>query len=289
MRLDCEKVLNFPAKETDTTYTERDTILYALGICFGFEPMDERQLRFIYERDLVAFPTIAMAIGHPGQWLNNAGVDPSRTVHAQKRMEVLAPMPVAGTVHSRSIVTGVDDKGPGRGALIHTQRDIWDKKTGQHLSRQVNTIMARGQGGFDGPRTPARTPHKIPDREPDLVCDLPIMPQQALIYRLSGDPHPLHVDPAFARRSGFTHTVLHGLATMAISTHAVVRSCCEYDPSGVQAVECRFTRPVFPGDLIRTEIWCDGPCISFRGRVVARDEIVVDHGLVVLSATEHFK
>jgi len=124
MAIDCDKLLNHPAKEEDVAYGQRDTMLYALGICLGFEPMDDRQLRFIYERDLVTFPTIAMAIGHPGWWLGAAGLESSRTVHAQKRMEVLAPMPVAGTVHTRSFVTGVDDKGPGRGALVHTQRDI---------------------------------------------------------------------------------------------------------------------------------------------------------------------
>ena len=284
MAIDLDRLLNHPAKEEDTTYTARDTILYALGICLGFEPMDERQLRYVYERDLVAFPTLAMAVGHPGWWLGDAGLDPAMTVHAQKRMEVLAPMPAAGKLHSRSIVTGADDKGPGKGVLVHTQRDIWDTRTGQHVSRQINTIMARGQGGFSGPKVPPRPPHAVPDRAADLVCDLPTVAQQALIFRLSGDHHPLHVDPVFVRGSGFAHTILHGLATMAISTHAIVRACCDYDATVVRAVECRFTRPVFPGDLIRTEIWRDGTQLSFRARVPAREEIVIDHGLLELNA-----
>lgn len=286
MAIDLDKLLNFPAKEEDITYSKRDTILYALGICIGFEPMDERQLRYVYERDLIAFPTIAMAVGHPGWWLGDAGLEASRTVHAQKRMEVLAPMPAEGTVHTRSIVTGAEDKGPGKGMLVHTQRDIWDKRSGQHLSRQINTIMARGMGGIGGPKTPARTPHIVPERAPDLHCDLPTIPQQALLFRLNGDKHPIHVDPEFVRNSGFPHTILHGLATMAICAHAIVRSCCDYDASAIKGLECRFTKPVFPGDVIRTEIWRDGAQISFRARVSSRDEVVVEHGLFELDPAQ---
>jgi len=283
MAIDYERLVNFPPKEEDITYTARDAILYAIGAGYGFDPADERQLPFIYERDLVATPTLAMAIGHPGWWLGEAGLEPGRVVHAEKRMEVLAPMPAAGMVHSRSIVTGVADKGPGKGALIHTQRDLWDKKTGAHLSRQVNTIMARGQGGFGGPNPPGKIPHAIPGRAPDRHCDLPTVPQQALIFRLSGDHHPVHVDPAFARANGFPGTILHGLATMAIATHAVLRAVCNYDAARIKAVQCRFTKPVAPGDLIRTEIWTDGAAISFRARVPAREAIVIDHGLVELA------
>lgn len=283
MAIDYDKLKNYPPKEEDITYTTRDTILYAIGAGLGFDPSDERMLPFVYERALVALPTIAMAIGHPGWWLGAAGLEPGRVVHASKRMEVLAPMPIAGTVHTRSIVTGVDDKGPGKGALVHTQRDIWDKKTGVHISRQINTIMARGQGGFGGANTPALAPHTIPQRKPDLACALPTIPQQALIFRLMGDVHPVHVDPVFARANGFTGTILHGLATMAIATHAVLRSVCDYDTTRIKAVQCRFTKPVTPGDLIQTEMWKDGKTISFRSSVAARAAVVIDHGLVELN------
>jgi acyl dehydratase len=280
MHIDYDRLLRLPPKEEDVTYTARDTILYHLGIGFGFEPMDKRQLPFTYETQLRAFPTIAMAIGHPGFWLQPAGLDPRRIVHAEKRMEVIAPMPAEGTVHTRSVVTGATDKGPGKSALIHTQRDIWDKKTGAHLSRQINTMMARGQGGFGGPAQAPSAPHEIPDRPPDESSELPTVPQQALIFRLSGDRHPLHVDPDFVRLAGFDHTILHGLANMAIATHAVVRKVFDYDETRIRTVQCRFTKPVFPGDVIATDIWRDAGGISFRSRVKKRDVVVVDHGLI---------
>ena len=280
--IDFERLSHFPPREEDVSYTARDTILYALGIGLGFEPVDERQLRFVYERSLVAFPTIAMAIGHPGWWLGAAGLDPERVVHAAKRMEVLSPMPPAGTVHTRSVVTGVVDKGPGKAALIHTMRDIWDKPTGRHLSRQLNTIMARGQGGFGGPNSPAPAPLAMPARAPDIIGDIPTLPQQALLFRLSGDLHPVHVDPAFARRSGFQRPVLHGLATMAIAAHLVLREVCAYDVARVTAVECRFMKPVFPGDVISTEMWIEDAQVLFQCRVRGRDEVVLGSGLLEL-------
>jgi acyl dehydratase len=282
--IDYQKLINHPPKEEEITYTERDTMLYALGVGLGFDPIDPRQLPFIYERDLLALPTIAMAIGHPGWWLGAAGLIPEQTVHAEKRMEVLAPMPTAGTVVTKSSVTGATDKGRGRGALIHTERNMWDKKTGKHLSRQINTMMSRGQGGFGGPTEMPRQPHRVPDRLSDAEVDLPTMPQQALIFRLSGDRHMLHVDPEAARRGGFTRPILHGLANMAIATHAVLRSECNYDVSKIKAVQCRFTSPVFPGDTITTKIWRDGSHLSFRAAAKERGLVVVDNGLVEIAA-----
>jgi len=283
MAIDYDRLMAYPPKEQEITYTKRDTMLYALGVGLGFDPLDEGQLRYVYEKDLVALPTIAMAIGHPGWWLGDAGLESGKVVHGEKRMEVIAPMPVEGTVVTKSIVTGATDKGAGKGALIHTQRDIWNKKTGAHLSRQINTMFARGQGGFGGHVGPTKPVHAIPDRAPEQRIDIPTLPQQALLYRLSGDYHPLHADPRFAKANGFPRPILHGLANMAIATHAVLRAVCAYDSGKIKAVECRFTSPVFPGDEILTEIWQDGKAVSFRCQVPARKVTTVDHGLVELA------
>jgi acyl dehydratase len=120
--------------------------------------------------------------------------------------------------------------------------------------------------------------HAIPERAPDAVCDLPTRPETALIYRLSGDPNPLHVDPAVAKAAGFPRPILHGLATFGIAGHAILKRLCDYDPARLSAIAGRFSAPVFPGETIRTEMWRDGTVVSFRARVLERDVIALNNG-----------
>ncbi|MDO8878894.1 MAG: MaoC family dehydratase, partial [Pseudolabrys sp.] len=129
-------------------------------------------------------------------------------------------------------------------------------------------------------------PHTLPARAPDLICDLPTRPEMALIYRLSGDVNPLHADPDFARSAGFPRPILHGLATMGVAGHALLRTICGYDPARLTAMSVRFSAPVFPGETIRTEIWQDkskdsdkvGGVVGFRCRVMERDVVAINNG-----------
>jgi acyl dehydratase len=125
--------------------------------------------------------------------------------------------------------------------------------------------------------------HPLPERAPDAVCDLPTLPQQALIYRLSGDDNPLHADPAVARAAGFERPILHGLCTLGIAGHALLKVCCGYDPTRLKSLSLRFSAPVFPGETIRTEMWRDGARISFRAKVAERDIVVLNNGLLELA------
>jgi acyl dehydratase len=118
----------------------------------------------------------------------------------------------------------------------------------------------------------------MPERAPDLICDLPTRPEAAIIYRLSGDLNPLHVDPAMAKAAGYKRPILQGLATFGVSGHALLRTLCNYDPSRLRSMSCRFKAPVFPGDTIRTEIWRDGSIITFRARALERDILVINNG-----------
>jgi len=294
MAINYDLLQNYPPKEEDVVYDSRDTMLYALAIGLGFDPTDRRQLPFVYERDLVAFPTMAMALGHPGWWLGSAGLDASSTVHASKKIEILGTLPIEGKLHTRSVVTGVTDKGVGKHALVHTQRDLWDSATGHHLSRQINTIIARGQGGFGGPNPVSAPPVSMPSREPDAICSLPTISQQALFYRLCGDRHPLHVDPELALAGGFSRPILHGLASMGIAAHAVIRTACDYQINQVKTIECRFTNPVYPGDALHVRMWYDEPEVLFQVSVLERAEIVIDQGRLELrdhptSSARHLK
>ena len=283
MAINYDRLMHWPFAPVEQTYTEKETLLYALGVGFGADPLDEGQLRFVFEeRDFVAVPTMAAVLGTPGFWLRDpaTGVDWRQVLHGEQRIELHRPLPVAGTVLAQTRVTQIIDKGTGRGALIYTEREIRDSHTGARLATLSATTVARGEGGFGGPRTAQPPPHTLPKREPDAVCELPTAPQAALVYRLSGDPNPLHADPAVARTAGFDAPILHGLCTLGIAGHAVLRTYCDYDPARFRSMALRFSGPVYPGDSIRTDMWRDGNVVSFRACSPARNVTVLDNGRV---------
>ena len=262
--------------EVEHAYGPRDSILYALGAGYGADPLDTEQLRFVYEANLKAAPTMATVLAHPGVWYSNIGLDYLKVVHASERIELFAPLPPAGVLVARNRVLDFIDRGHRKGGFLVSQRDITDKATGVKLATVTQTAYCRADGGRGGTSTVSPVPHPIPQRAPDAVCELPTTPQTALIYRLSGDPNPLHVDPAVAALAGFARPILHGLATYGVVGHALLRTLCGYDTARLRAMDCRFTAPVMPGDTIRTEMWQDGETVSFRALVGSK--AVVDNG-----------
>lgn len=275
-----DHLMNYPVPVTEQSYTERDTMLYALGLGFGHDPVDEAQLPFVYEKGLKAVPTMGVVLAWPGLWLASpdTGIDYGKVVHGEQSLRLHRPIPPSGTVIGRSRVAAIIDKGEGRGALVRVEREVSDKATGDLLATVAQVNFCRADGGFGGPGGPQPAPHALPERAPDIVCDLPSVPQAALIYRLSGDRNPLHADPASAVRSGFPRPILHGLATYGIAGHAVLKHVCGYDPARLRSFDCRFTAPVFPGETFRTEIWVDGDVASFRTRSLERDVVAISNG-----------
>ena len=141
------------------------------------------------------------------------------------------------------------------------------------------TVVLRGDGGFGGAAGPVRPVHPAPTGTPDLAVDLPTRPEQALLYRLNGDDNPLHSDPAAAAAAGFPRPILHGLCTLGVVGHALLRGLAGYDASRVRSLALRFSAPVFPGETVRTEMWRSG---AFRARVLERDAVVVNNGYVAV-------
>lgn len=280
MALDYDRLRNWELADVEHAYGRTDTILYALGVGLGADPLDARQLRFVYEEDLLALPTMAVVLGAPGFWLKeqDTGVDWVRVLHGEQGLVLHRPLPPEGTAIGRTRVTGILDKGADKGALIYSEKVLIDKASGETVATTTSTTFARGDGGFGGPTGPSPRPHPIPERAPDLACDLPTVPQAALIYRLSGDRNPLHADPEVARAAGFKAPILHGLCTLGAAGHALLKSCCDYDPARFRSLKLRFSAPVYPGETIRTEMWRDGAIVSFRSRVVERDVVVLDNG-----------
>jgi acyl dehydratase len=284
MPIDYEKLRNWQVPEVRQRLTQRDTMLYALGLGLGADPMDRDQLRFVYERDLAALPTMAVVLCQPIGWTADpeTGIDRTGVVHGEQGFTIHRRLPVEGELRSTTRVVEVVDKGAGKGALILTETRVYGDGEAAPLATLASTTFARRDGGFGGPSRSPHEPHRLPERDPDLVDDWPVIPQLALIYRLSGDYNPLHADPDYAARAGFRQPILHGRATFGIAGIALLRRVCGWDPARLVSMQARFSSPVYPGDTIRTAIWLDGTQVSFRCTVPARGVTVLDHGRAVL-------
>ncbi len=284
--IDYRELVGRTVDERTSTYRVEDTILYALSTGLGDDPLDSRQLRYVYEEGLVALPCMSLVLGYPGFWLKNPAyqVDWPKVLHAEEHFEIHQPLPVAGTITGKTVVTNIADRGADRGAFIHSTKEVRNKANGVLIATVRSTTVARGDGGFGGPGGPRTAPVELPQREPDLACDLPTLPQQALLYRLCGDFNPLHADPAVARKGGFDRPILHGRCTMAVAQHALIRACCDYDATRLRSMRVRFTAPFFPGETLRTRIWREGSQAFFDAVSVERGVTVLGNGLADIAA-----
>jgi len=280
MPLDYKKLLALKFPAVEQSYGPKDCMLYALGLGLGQDPVNADELAFVWEKNLKVLPTFALMQGYSPYWLRDAdlGVTWTKVVHGEQGLVLHQQVAPQGTVIGRTRIVDVVDKGAGKGALVYSERQVSDKATGCLLATLTQTTFCRGDGGFGGPRRETPPPHALPERAPDFTVDLPTRPEMALIYRLSGDVNPLHVDPDFAKAGGFPRPILHGLATFGVAGHALLKTVCGYDPARLTAMAGRFSAPVFPGETIHTEIWRDGGVVSFRARVAERDVIAINNG-----------
>jgi acyl dehydratase len=287
--LDYRKARDWQSGDVRHAYTPKDTMLYALGLGLGADPLDEKQLRFVYEKELAALPTMAAVLASPGFWMRERkeiGIDFMKLVHGEQAVRLHAPLPPAGTVVGRTRVTRVVDKGEGKGAILHVEKELADGE-GRALATVESVYFLRGGGGFsaaDGRHDePAPAAPATPESAPEHVLDLPTRADQALLYRLSGDLNPLHAEPAFAARAGFARPILHGLATWGIAGRGLLAAHADFDPTRLRAMRARLSAPVYPGETLRLESWRSGREVAFRARVVERDVLVLTHGRAELA------
>jgi len=286
MAIDPEALLALELPEVEQTYTERDTILYALGCGLGLDPTDPGQLRYLYERSLEALPTMVTILAHPGFWMRDldTGIDWLKVVQGEQGVRLHRPLPPRRTVVAQHRITGVIDKGEGRGAVLLWSRELYDKASGDHLATAEQVTFCRGDGGFGGPSAPQPRPHAIPERPPDESRILETSPQAALIYRLCGDLNPIHADPEAARAAGFDRPILHGLATFGRAAHALIVSDAAGGGGRLEGIRARFTAPVFPGETLRADIWREDGGLGFRLSVVGRGAVAIDNGFAAFAA-----
>ncbi|MGI6855125.1 MaoC/PaaZ C-terminal domain-containing protein [Mesorhizobium sp. 1B3] len=283
MTIDYQALKNRKFEPIEQSYDVKDTMLYALGVCCGDDPTDRRDLRFVYEEELQALPTMATVLCAPGFWLNQAdtGVNWKQVLHGEQFLTVHRPLAPSGRLIGRQWIEEIVDKGEGRGALIYVRRELSDADTEELVCTVGLSSFARADGGFGGPERSAKPFHKLPERASDLVCDLPTWNHSSLLYRLNGDFNPIHADPAAAASAGFDRPILHGLCTYGVAGHALVRSLCDNDATRLREMNVRFSAPVLPGETIRTEIWREGDgTAGFRSIALERDTVILNNGLV---------
>lgn len=285
MTFDYARIKQWPIAETVHSYTARDTILYALGVGVATtNPVPDDNLCFVFEQGLKALPTLPAILGDGPNWMADSatGIDINKVLHGEQFLTLHQPMPTSGTVVGRTRIEEIYDKGADKGAVIYLIRTLHDQGSGTLLATVGYTVFLRGNGGFGGTSEGAPKPHALPtDRAPDLCLDLITRPEQGIIYRLSGDANPLHIDPQVARQGGFDRPILHGLCSYGIAGRAVLKLLCDNDPARLQRLDLRFSTPVFPGETLRTEVWRERPGrAGFRVKVVERDVVVLNNGLV---------
>lgn len=288
--IDYEKTKAWRSGPVRHAYTSRDTILYALGVGFGADPLDANELRYVYEKELSAVPTMAAVLASPGFWMRERkelGIDFLKLVHGEQVVTVHSPLPAAGTVIGDSRVTRIVDKGEGKGAVMHVEKTLTDEADGRLLATVEQVLFLRGDGGFSkngGGDESAPPAPAVPEGEPDARIELPTRADAALLYRLSGDINPLHVDPAVAAKAGFDKPILHGLATYGNACRGILARYCGNDASRLKSIRARLTSPVFPGETLVLECWrADGNEIAFRASVKERGQQVLANGRAVIA------
>ena len=284
MAINYESLMAIRLQDIPISYTERDAMLYALGIGLGQDPAEPREIAYVYERHgpstLPSFASMLL----PDDLLADAGCNVDKMLHRTQSIELFRPLPGAGEFLLNQKIASLYDHGAKRGAEVEIESEMRRRSDDVVVCVLSSRMILRADGGFDGPSPGVRSRHKLPNRDPDMICELPTRPNQALLFRLSGDYNALHVDADFARETGFDAPILHGRCTYGIACHAILKTVCEYDFTLIRAFDVRFSSPVFPGDVITTEIWQDGDIVSFRCRVEARNATVINNGRCQLAA-----
>ncbi|KAG0309934.1 hypothetical protein BGZ98_000022 [Dissophora globulifera] len=299
-KVDLSKAVGFKAPPLKVVYNSRDLLLYSLSI-----GVHSDELHFLYENhpEFAAFPTyplvlsfkrdnVSVSVYDTAGYQNIPGIPDfnyDSLVHGEQSLEIHRPLPVeGGSFELLGEVTGVFDKGSGM--LIRRSMQLVRPGDNKPFVTMKASAFIIGAGGFGGPKETAKPPSFAPpkDRAPDHAVEDKITEDQAILYRLSGDYNPLHIDPAIAPRLGFKKPILHGLCTYGHAAHVIVKSYAGSDPNALKSITGKFTSPVYPGDTLVTKMWTvpseskDQTTVIYQTSVKETGKIVINAGCVVL-------
>ena len=278
MPINYDEIMSLKSENIEISYTDKDSILYGLGVGLGNDPMNMDELKYVYENGQIALPSMATNFQYHSSLLMSANLNFIMVVHGEQKLSIINPIPVSGEFVADMKVINCFDKGASKGAIVEVETTVKLKSDGTEICKLISTTFARGDGGFCGPESP---PQKVyePEGTPDIVDEITTKPDQALIFRLSGDYNPLHSDPNFAKAAGFPKPILHGLCTYGVACRSIVKTACDKDVKKLKSFNCRFSSPVFPGETIVTEMWKNGNVINFQSKVKERDKIILKNGV----------
>lgn len=288
--IDLDAAASQPPVEFEAAYNERDLALYALGVGAGANPLGPNELTFLNEGsgEFQALPTYAaipaanamLQMAKEGRSLPGLNVGFDRILHGEQYVELRRPLPISAKLKHKIKLRDAYDKGEHAIAVVEVRS--FDE-SGQEIAYNEMTSFLRGCGGWGGERGPSGEINVPPAREPDAVIEEKTSESQALLYRLSGDWNPLHVDPAFAKAFGFDRPILHGLCTFGYAGRHVLKAFGSGDPRRFRNIKVRFTGVVFPGETLVTRMWKESDKrVVFETSVKERDKLVIKNAAVEL-------
>jgi acyl dehydratase len=282
MPIDVDVALGAEFGTVEFDWTATDVQLYNLALGAGADPTDSRELSYVIDHKPQVLPTFGCVaasfhqIEPPTVSWPGVQIDLAKILHASERVSVPAPLPASGSARASSRIVDIWDKGKAAVVVLETSVTGDD---GALLWTQHRSIFARGEGGFGGSRGPSQS-DSAPERAPDVEVAIPVLPQQALLYRLCGDRNPLHSDPEFAAAAGFPRPILHGLCSYGMTCKAVVDAVLDSDVSSVGSFGARFAGVAYPGETLNAGIWKED------GRLLARVVAPERDNAVVLASVE---
>jgi acyl dehydratase len=281
--IDPSKALGAPIQGGSFRWDRDRVILYHLGIGAGDPPTDPNELAYTYERNLKVLPSFGVipafgSLGGVGQ-VPGLQFNPALLLHGEQDLEIRKPIPVEGEVETNGKVAGIYDK--GKAALVVLETETKLKGEAEPLFVNRFSLFLRGEGGFGGESGPPAG-NEAPNRAPDGTVESKTLPQQALLYRLSGDKNPLHADPEFAKMGGFDRPILHGLCSFGVVCKAVVDHALAGDTGKVARYQARFAGVVFPGETIVTSFWREGNTILVAAQTKERGTPVITNAAITI-------
>ena len=274
-----DKVRGFKAKDITMQYTEMQTILYALGVGVSRDPMNLNDLNFTYERadEFKILPTFGVVLQQADVAFEGLmscpglpNFNPMMLLHGEQKLEIFKPFPKKQNVEVKTEIVDVADK--GKGALVSISTTVLDENKAP-ICRNTSRLFIRGIGGFGDKGLSQDTLPSVPKNAPNKVSTDHVLPNQAILYRLSGDTNPLHIAPEMAALGGFDRPILHGLCFYGIAGRAVLKEFCGDDVTKFKSISARFTSHVFPGETLITEMWSTSNGVIFQQKTQERGKV----------------